>query len=121
MARLMNIQTIIDSRGALSVIEDEIGFVIKRVFYIYNVRSMRGGHAHHKTKLCLICLGGSCAITIKTTQSSQTYKLDSPDKCLLLEPYEWHTMQEFSDNAYLVALASEPYDPNDYITEIPNG
>ncbi|WP_394909390.1 sugar 3,4-ketoisomerase [uncultured Helicobacter sp.] len=120
MAKLITAKTITDNRGSLSVLEGEIGFAIKRVFYIYDVLGSRGGHAHHKTKLCLICLGGSCEITIKTKKQTQTYKLDNPTKCLILEPKDYHTMQEFSQNATLLALASEVYDENDYITEIPN-
>lgn len=121
MAKLITAKTITDRRGSLSVLEREIGFVIKRVFYIYDVLGSRGGHAHHKTKLCLICLGGSCEITITTKQSTQTYTLDNPTKCLILEPSDYHTMQKFSKNATLLALASEAYDANDYITEVPNG
>lgn len=119
MARIIGIPTFNDERGSLSVIENELDFAIQRVFYIYNVSSPRGGHAHHKTKLALICLAGSCEISIHTSESIHTHTLNSPTQCLILEPSEWHTMQNFTSNALLLALASEPYDPNDYITKKP--
>ncbi|MCE3046653.1 sugar 3,4-ketoisomerase [Helicobacter kayseriensis] len=120
MAQLIHIQTITDSRGSLSVIEKILPFEIKRVFYIYNVSSNRGGHAHHKTKLAMICLGGSCKILINSYGEKSTFTLQNPNECLLLEPHEWHLMQDFSPNATLLVLASETYDPNDYIYEEPH-
>lgn len=119
MAHMIDIPTFRDTRGSLSVIENQLGFAIKRVFYIYDASSPRGGHAHHKTQLALICLTGSCEISVITAHSHGNYQLHSPEKCLILEPSEWHTMQHFSSNALLLVLASELYDPNDYIFERP--
>lgn len=119
MAQIIQIKTICDKRGSLSVIEKEIGFDIKRVFYIYDVKDTRGGHAHHKTKVALICLNGICEVIIHTADSKHTYTLNSPKTCLILEPHEWHTMENFSSQAILLVLASEPYNPDDYITEKP--
>lgn len=119
MAELLTIPTISDSRGSLSVIENLLPFEIKRVFYIYGVTSPRGGHAHHKTHLALIVLGGECQIDISTHSKKSSYHLTSPSMCLLLEPQDWHTMHSFSPNATLLVLASEPYDAQDYIYEEP--
>ncbi len=41
--------------------------------------------------------------------------LDSPDKCLIIEPEDWHTMHGFSEDAILMVLASEYFDAADYI------
>jgi dTDP-4-dehydrorhamnose 3,5-epimerase-like enzyme len=119
MANLIQISTISDERGSLCVIEDQLGFSIKRVFYIFNTphNTVRGGHAHKKTKMALICLGGSCDIHIHSSESEKILHLDSPTKCLLLEPSDWHTMENFSSDATLLVLASEKYDPDDYIYE----
>lgn len=119
MAQLVSIPTLSDSRGSLSVIEKLLPFEIKRVFYIYDVTSPRGGHAHHKTHLALITLGGECKIDINAYGKKSSYHLTSPSICLLLEPHEWHTMHSFSPTATLLVLASEFYDPKDYIYEEP--
>lgn len=119
MATILTIPTLSDSRGTLSVIEKILPFEIKRVFYIYNVTSPRGGHAHHKTQLAMICLGGECQIEVNTYGQKSSYHLHSPSECLLLEPHEWHTMHSFSPNATLLVLASEYYDALDYIYEEP--
>lgn len=119
MARMIDIPIITDSRGSLCVIENKLPFEIKRIFYIYNVSAQRGGHAHHKTQIALLALGGSCVIDIYYPSHICSHTLSSPSQCLLLEPSEWHIMREFSPNTTLLALASRPYDPGDYIVECP--
>ncbi|WP_305862907.1 sugar 3,4-ketoisomerase [Helicobacter cholecystus] len=119
MAQLLNIPTLSDHRGSLSVVENLLPFEIKRIFYIYNVTSSRGGHAHHKTHLALISLGGECRIDINAYGKKTFFHLTSPSMCLILEPYEWHTMHSFSPHTTLLVLASELYDAQDYIYEEP--
>lgn len=117
--QLLSIPTLTDSRGSLSVIENLLPFEIKRVFYIYNVASTRGGHSHRKTHLALISLGGECKIDINAYGKKSTFHLSSASMCLVLEPHEWHTMHSFSSATTLLVLASELYDPQDYIYEEP--
>jgi len=61
-----------------------------------------------------MCLGGSCEIYVNNGQE-QIILLDSPEKCLILSPEDWHTMDKFSEGSVLLVLASELYDKNDYI------
>ena len=118
MAYLIDLKTFTDKRGNLTVIEKSIPFDIKRIFYIYGVdSSVRGGHRHRKTKQAAICLQGSCHINNNNGKETTEFMLDSPDKCLILEPEDWHTMDRFTSNAILMVLASEYFDANDYIFE----
>lgn len=118
MAYLLNLKTFTDTRGNLTVIEKSIPFDIKRIFYIYGVdESVRGGHRHHKTVQAAICIQGSCLITNDDNQTKTEFLLDKPDKCLILEPKDWHAMSNFSRDAILMVLASEYFDNNDYIFE----
>lgn len=118
MAQWISIPTHRDKRGNLAVIEHLLPFEVKRIYYMYSVTQTRGGHAHFKTKQALICLGGSCELIIHRRYSKESFLLDSPSKCLLLSPEEWHTLENFSEHATLLVLASEYYDPSDYITEL---
>ena len=118
MAYLIQLTTHSDKRGNLTVIEDEIPFEIKRIFYIYGVdHSVRGGHRHHQTRQAAICIKGSCTIFNNDGESTQEFQLDNPSKCLILEPQDWHQMYNFSEDAILMVLASEYFDANDYIYE----
>lgn len=116
MANLISLKTFTDARGNLTVIERVIPFEIKRLFYIYGVDdSTRGGHRHHKTIQAAICLQGKCAIHNNDGTREEVFVLDTPDKCLILEPKDWHEMLSFSKDAILMVLASEYFDEKDYI------
>jgi len=118
MAKIIDLKTYTDARGNLTVVEKEVPFGIKRVFYIYGVDdSVRGGHRHHKTIQAAICLKGSCIISNHTGKEKQEFVLDSPEKCLIINPEDWHTMHHFTPDAILMVLASEYFDTNDYIYE----
>jgi dTDP-4-dehydrorhamnose 3,5-epimerase-like enzyme len=118
MAGLIDLKTFTDARGNLTVIEKVIPFDIRRIFYIYGVDgSVRGGHRHHKTIQAAICLKGHCTVWTHNGVRAEEILLDSPSKCLILEPRDWHKMYRFSPDAILMVLASEHFDPEDYITE----
>lgn len=118
MAHIIDLKTFTDKRGNLTVIEKVIPFEIKRVFYIYGVdESKRGGHRHHKTIQAAICIKGSCTIYNNDNKKEDTFELNKPNKCLILEPNDWHTMYNFTPDAILMVFASEYFDANDYIYE----
>lgn len=118
MGELIGLPTFSDSRGELTVIEKGIGFDIKRVYYIYNSDGKkRGFHKHKKTHQALIALSGSCRITINDQNNSSEFILDKPFMCLIIRPEEFHWMDSFSKDCILLVLASEKYNPDDYIYE----
>ena len=118
MAHIIDLKTFTDLRGNLTVIEKTIPFDIKRIFYIYGVDdSLRGGHRHHTTQQAAICIQGSCIISNNSGSEKQDFSLDAPHKCLIIENTDWHTMHHFSKDAILMVLASEFFDPKDYIYE----
>jgi dTDP-4-dehydrorhamnose 3,5-epimerase-like enzyme len=120
MAQLIDLKTLTDTRGNLTVIEKILPFEIKRIFYIYGVDdSVRGKHRHVKTIQGAVCIQGSCTIYSNdgTGSGLQKFLLDKPSTCLLLEPQDWHYMEQFSKDAILMVFASEYYDKEDYIFE----
>ena len=119
MAELIQATTFADSRGKLTTVDKIIPFEIKRLFFIYDVSADRGNHSHKKNKTALICVKGTCQVRVNDGKSVQVYDLDTPEKILLLEPEEYRTMFNFSPGAVLMALASEHFDQDDYISEEP--
>ena len=117
MAQIIRFKTYSDLRGSLTAIEKKVPFEIKRVFYIYDVDdSKRGFHRHKKTKQLAICVKGNCDIFIQN-KKIQKFSLKNPEIGLLIEPEDYHWMENFSDGAILLVLASEYFDKNDYIFE----
>lgn len=119
MQRLIQFQTFKDNRGDLTVIEKEIPFEIKRIFYIYNVdNSKRGFHKHKKTRQVAICISGCCDIVIKKPkQRPKITRLNSPEIGLLIEPEDYHWMENFCKDTVLLVIASESFNEDDYIRE----
>lgn len=118
MAHIIELKTHSEARGNLTVIESEIPFEVKRLFYIYNVDdSVRGGHRHKTTTQAAICIHGSCIVSNNDGKKEEDFLLDHPKKCLILNPADWHTMHHFTPDAVLLVLASTPFDSADYIYE----
>ena len=118
MAQLIDLKTFTDKRGNLTVIEKVIPFDLKRIFYIYGVDdSARGGHRHKTTIQAAICIQGSCHIYNNDGKEETHYVLDQPNKCLILQPWDWHRMDHFTKDAILTVLASEYFSEKDYIFE----
>lgn len=118
MPELLHLKTFTDQRGSLTVIEKNLPFEVRRIFYIYGVDdSVRGRHRHHKTIQAAVCIAGSCVITNDNGREIKDFLLDSPEKCLLLFPEDYHWMHHFSPGSILLVMASEEFDPNDYIYE----
>ena len=111
-------KTFSNQRGNLTVIEKEMPFDIRRMFYIYGVDdSVRGGHRHHQTRQAAMCVAGKCIVSCNNGHSKEEFVLDHPGICLIIEPEDYHTMHHFTADAVLFVIASELFDPNDYIYE----
>ena len=119
MPKLILLKTFIDKRGNLSVLDDrEIPFKIKRLFYIYEVdKSERAGHRHKVTYQALICLTGSCKVDVNNGKEKSSFLLDTQNKCLILDPIDWHIVYDFLPESILLVCASEYYNEDDYIFE----
>lgn len=104
------------TRGDLTVFENILPGTLKRIFYITNADGeTRGGHRHIKAWQALICVQGTCDIYVETPTKKLVYNLDEPNKVLVLEPQDWHTLENFSENAIVLVVSNENYDPEDYI------
>ena len=120
MAHLLNLTTFTDQRGNLTVVENVLPFEIKRVFYIYGVDdSVRGHHRHKKTIQAAIAIQGRCRIVNQSGSGLplEEFQLNSPSRCLLINPEDYHWMDNFSNDCILMIFDSECFDVNDYVYE----
>lgn len=110
-----------DHRGQLIALEEnrEIPFDLKRVFYIYGTQEgvSRGQHSHYETKQLLVCVSGSCKVSLDDGKEKKVYVLDKPELGLFQDRLIWGEMFDFSPNCVLMVLANDLYDESDYIRE----
>ena len=109
-----------DERGHLVVIEGgvNIPFEIKRTFYIYGSQKdvVRGQHANRKTEFVLINVAGTSKIRVKDGIGNEAiFCLNRPHTGIYLPTMVWKDMYDFSEDSVLLVLASEHYDPDEYI------
>ncbi|MGV3557956.1 sugar 3,4-ketoisomerase [Larkinella arboricola] len=118
MPQLLHLNTFTSDSGNLTVLENVMPGSIKRFFYIYDAEAaQRAGHRHRRAWHAMVCVNGSCRVYCHDGRDEQYVVLDHPQKCLVLEPRDWHSMDQFTRGAILLVLSNEYYDPTDYIYE----
>jgi hypothetical protein len=95
-------------------------FIIKRVFYIYDIPSGadRGAHAHKQCHQLLVALTGSFEVEVFDGSDTCIFTLDQPNRGLHIPPGIWASEINFSGGAICLVLASMEYDENDYVRNI---
>lgn len=120
LAKWVNLKSIADSRGELTIIEaqKDVSFDIKRIYYLTNLspNTSRGYHAHRDLQQLAICLVGNCRVLLDNGFEKCWVKVGS-DKAIRIEPMIWHEMHDFSDDCVFLVMASDKYDESDYIRD----
>lgn len=121
LGKIITLHTISDPRGNLTVAEEykELPFDLKRAYWITNVPKggSRGGHAHKRLRQVLIAVHGSFTVNLDNGKEKKQYLLNNPEEGLLIDTEIWRTLDDFSSGAVCLVLASELYDPDDYLYE----
>ena len=115
---MIDIPKIKNRLGNIAVIENEvIPFDIKRVYYLYDIpsSSMRGGHSHKKLQQVLIAISGSFDVILDDGQTRRTFTLNRSYHGLYIPKLIWRSIENYSTNSISLIMASDIYNPNDYI------
>jgi acetyltransferase-like isoleucine patch superfamily enzyme/dTDP-4-dehydrorhamnose 3,5-epimerase-like enzyme len=119
--QIYKLPLITDMRGSLSVAEygQYLPFIPKRYFLIFDVvsKEVRGEHAHKSIHQFLVCTTGSCSIVVDDSVSSEEIILDKPNLAVYIPPMVWGVQYKYSQDAVLLVLASDNYNPDDYIRD----
>ncbi|MBU6400567.1 MAG: WxcM-like domain-containing protein [Verrucomicrobia bacterium] len=119
--QVIRLPLISDLRGSLTFgeIERHLPFTPKRYFVVLDVpnRKVRGEHAHKTLHQFLVCLKGSCTVMVDDGESRAQVVLDTPEQGLCLAAMVWASLFNYSADAVLLVLASDIYDPEDYIRD----
>lgn len=113
--------TVHDMRGNLSFAEygQLLPFIPQRYFLVFDVfsKEVRGEHAHRTLHQLLVCVKGSCAVMVDDAVNREEYLLDNPGAALHIPPMVWGVQYKYTHDAVLMVLASDIYDPDDYIRD----
>jgi UDP-2-acetamido-3-amino-2,3-dideoxy-glucuronate N-acetyltransferase len=110
-----------DLRGSLvsGEVDSHMPFAPRRFFSVMHVPSkdLRGAHAHRLCKQFLVCQAGSVAVVVDDGRAREEVLLDDPQLGLYVPPMVWSVQYRYTHDAILLVLASDPYDPQDYIRD----
>lgn len=120
-ARIIELPKIKDPRGNLSFVEEDnhIPFKIKRVYWIYDVPggAIRGSHAYRTLHEFVIALSGSFDVVLHDGRAEKRFPLNRSYYGLYVPNMLWRTLENFSTNSLCLILASDFYNPDDYIRD----
>ncbi len=106
-------------KGDISVIEngETVPFSVRRIYYLYDVPGgvERGGHAHKSLYQLVMAVSGSFTVTLNDGVVKRSFTLNRPYQGLLVKPGIWRDLSDFSSGSVCLVLASQKYDPDDYI------
>lgn len=104
----------IDKRGVLTAAESErdIPFAVKRIFYVHNVVTDRGGHAHKETDQVIVGICGSFDLVISDGSTEKVYKMNDPKKGLYVPRMLFIEIKNCTSDTVCLVLASTHYDMN---------
>lgn len=108
-------------KGDISVVENSITvpFDTKRVYYLYDVPGGmdRGGHAHKELRQLIVAASGCFTVELDDGSVKRSVVLNRPYQGLYVVPGIWRVLKDFSSGSVCLVLASEKYDPQDYIRD----
>ena len=113
---LIDIPTFTDKRGAISVIDKELPFEVKRVFWLHHIQEgqTRGGHALLEGMEIMCSLHGSFVLELFDGKETAEIMLDDPSKGVIICPGIWFTTKEYEEDGVSLILADEVYSRDRY-------
>jgi len=101
-----------DSRGVLTAIEGgiDIPFEIRRLYFVHDVITERGGHAHRDTHQVVTAVSGRCELRLSDGKEERLWVLDRPTRGVLINPMLFIRMVDFAPGTVVAAFASTHYD-----------
>ena len=113
---LINIATFIDERGAISVIDKELPFEVKRVFWLHHIHEGkdRGAHALLEGMEIIIAVHGLFMVDLDDGTEKTSILLNEPTIGLIIRPGIWFRTHSYKEDGVSLILADEEYSRDGY-------
>lgn len=100
-----------DERGSLCVAEfSRLPFPPKRVYFLFETKALRGGHAHTQEEEVFVCIAGSFRARIHDGKRFRNFRMGMPGQALYAANFVWHEFDKFSKGAIMLAFSSTKFD-----------
>jgi dTDP-4-dehydrorhamnose 3,5-epimerase-like enzyme len=113
--KYLKLANFLDVGGCLDVLELE--FDVKRIYVLRSISTgtIRGNHAHKSLMQIFLSTSGSFTINLTDGVREYSFYMKDGGDALFVPPGYWRTLNDFSVDAKCLVLASEFYNPADYI------
>lgn len=113
---LIDVPTFTDNRGSISVMDKELPFEVKRVFWLHHIKEGkdRGAHALLDSAEIMIAIHGSFVVDLDDIKSKTSILLDDPSKGLIIRPGIWFRTHSYKHDGVSLILASDEYERDKY-------
>lgn len=113
---LVDIPTFVDERGAISVLDKELPFEVKRVFWLHHIMEGkdRGAHALLDSSEIMVAVHGSFMVDLDDTENKTSVILDDSSKGIMIRPGIWFRTHGYKDDGVSLILAEEEYARDKY-------
>lgn len=113
---IIKVPTFTDERGAISVMDKELPFQVRRVFWLHHIHEGkdRGAHALLDSSEIMVAIHGSFIVDLDDTVNNASILLDNPSKGLMIRPGVWFKAHSYKEDGVSLILAEEEYARDKY-------
>ena len=113
---IIDVPTFTDERGAISVMDKELPFQVKRVFWLHHIEEGkdRGAHALLDSSEIMVAVHGSFIVELDDTKNKTSILLNDPSKGLMIRSGIWFRTHSYKEDGVSLILAEEEYARNKY-------
>ncbi len=113
---LIDVPTFTDERGAISVLDKELPFQVRRVFWLHHIQEGkdRGAHALLDSSEIIVAVHGSFIVDLDDAKNKTSVLLDNPSKGLIIRPGVWFRTHSYKEDGVSLILAEEEYARDKY-------
>jgi dTDP-4-dehydrorhamnose 3,5-epimerase-like enzyme len=114
-------RTFPESNATLSAVEleNQVPFSVRRIYYISgaNQKTIRGQHAHKNLNQVFFATSGAFSLKVHDGLVEENVRISSHGDGYLVPPGVWRSLENWTEDAVCLVLASHAYDCNDYIRD----
>lgn len=113
---LVDVPSFADDRGVISVMDRELPFGVKRIFWLHHIAEGkdRGAHALIDSTEIIVAVHGSFVVELDDAVNKTDVLLDSPERGLIIRPGIWFRTHSYKNDGVTLVIAEDEYTRDRY-------